>query len=189
MSSRTLEQCVVEHCAPTLAGLKCGSLFRFYFEDEQDAVSNLKEVNEKLNVKDLYLEALTWSGNSVLVYSYRKKKLKAILARPDVTKVLRRNGYREKGVKSNISHLKERMLDPETACFPHEIGIFLGYSIDDVIKFIEHKGCNSMYCGIWKVYCDVEEKRKIFDCYDKCKVVYDKVFKNGKNIVQMTVCG
>lgn len=44
-----------------------------------------------------------------------------------------------------------------TKNFPHEIGIFLGYPLDDVIGFIEHKPYYLV--GDWKVYQNVNEAK------------------------------
>ncbi len=38
--------------------------------------------------------------------------------------------------------------------FPHEIGVFLGYPLADVIGFIQNRGKNFTACGYWKVYTD-----------------------------------
>lgn len=84
-----------------------------------------------------------------------------------------------------ISKLKKRIA--EEKCFPHEIGVFLGYPIGDVREFIRNKGQNCLFCGVWKVYCDAGESLKKFERYKKCTQVYSKVFANGRNISQLTV--
>ena len=45
-----------------------------------------------------------------------------------------------------------------TKNFPHEIGVFLGYPLDDVIGFIEHKPYYLV--GDWKVYQNVNEAKE-----------------------------
>lgn len=64
---------------------------------------------------------------------------------------------------------------------------FLGYPLADVIGFIDHKGRDCKCCGIWKVYCNENEARKVFCRLEKCTQVYQRVFANGRNIEQMTV--
>ena len=59
-----------------------------------------------------------------------------------------------------MKHLKYRLL--KRTCFPHEIGVFLGYPLEDVKGFIDNKGKNCESCGVWKVYCNREEKDKLF---------------------------
>ena len=35
--------------------------------------------------------------------------------------------------------------------FPHELGLLLGYPVEDVLGFIRNEGRNYLYCGYWKV--------------------------------------
>ena len=66
-----------------------------------------------------------------------------------------------------LSHLKKRLSQSEG--FPHEIGLFLGYPLEDVIGFCRHKGEGCKLCGYWKVYGDVESARKSFALFDRCR--------------------
>ena len=59
-----------------------------------------------------------------------------------------------------IRHLQARFTGND--CFPHEVGLFLGYPLDDVTGFIEQKGKNYKCCGIWKVYGDPQQTQDIF---------------------------
>lgn len=51
-------------------------------------------------------------------------------------------------------------------CFPHEIGLFLGYPVQDVKAFITFGGKNYSACRYWKVYTDVENSLKKFQEID-----------------------
>ena len=51
--NRNLEKEIISYCAPTLAGMKCGSLFRYYCKKEQ-GIKDIRDVNYKLNVKGIY---------------------------------------------------------------------------------------------------------------------------------------
>ena len=51
-------------------------------------------------------------------------------------------------------------------CFPHEIGLFLGYPVQDVKAFIAYDGKNYCACRYWKVYTDVENSLKKFQEID-----------------------
>lgn len=53
--------------------------------------------------------------------------------------------------------------------FPHEMGILLGYPIEDVEGFVKNEGENYLYAGYWKVYKDVEDKKLLFDSYECAK--------------------
>jgi hypothetical protein len=46
--------------------------------------------------------------------------------------------------------------------FPHEIGIFLGYPLADVISFMSDVPQKNIACGYWKVYHRPERAERIF---------------------------
>jgi hypothetical protein len=84
-----------------------------------------------------------------------------------------------------IEKLKEGLM--RSACFPHEIGLFLGYPLEDVVGFIENSGQNCICTGCWKVYHNEDEARKLFERYDKCTKVYMRLFAEGKPIERLIV--
>lgn len=92
---KQLENCLVEHCAPTLAGIKSAGLFSYYYRDENGAKKELKAVNRLLNEKGVYVEALIWRERSVLVYAYRPGCLEAELHRSGVMELLTQYGYED----------------------------------------------------------------------------------------------
>ncbi|MGN0394353.1 MAG: DUF3793 family protein [Coprococcus sp.] len=186
MNDKSLENGLVEHCAPTLAGLKSASLFRYFYHWKADALREIEETNHLLNGRGVFVEVLQWNENAALIYTYRFSHVQKELENPGVMKLLMKYGYRSNDVESCIKHLKERLL--AYTCFPHEIGIFLGYPPEDVTGFIENRGQNCKCCGLWKVYCNEKEKTQLFDKLKKCSEVYRQVFAEGKNLVQMTVC-
>lgn len=181
-----LETRLIENCAPTLAGLKCASLFNYFHEDKQIVLKELENVNKMLNKKGVNVEILIWREHSALVYVYRKTMLERNLKQSEVIDLLEKYGYESCEIDSCLEHLKQKIL--HSSCFPHEIGIFLGYPLEDVKGFIENKGQNCESCGIWKVYCNKEEKEKLFQKYKKCQEVYLQVFYDGRKLSQMTVC-
>ena len=71
--------------------------------------------------------------------------------------------------------------------FPHEVGLFLGYPLDDVTGFIEQKGKNYKCCGIWKVYGNEKQTQMLFRKLKKCSEIYRRLFADGRSILQLTV--
>ena len=141
--------------------------------------------NEKFKEKGIQIEILREEETWALIYVYRVKKLEEDLKKNEVSKFLRENGYKETCVNYAISLLKKRLMDLKA--FPHEIGVFLGYPIEDVIGFINNKGCNFKCCGYWKVYGDKEKAIKEFARYDKCRMIYTKLWNQGRSILKLTV--
>ena len=71
--------------------------------------------------------------------------------------------------------------------FPHEIGVFLGYPLEDVKAFIATNGQNCTACGEWKVYHDEKSAQYIFCKYKHCKEIYMKVYCGGRKLSDMLV--
>lgn len=63
--------------------------------------------------------------------------------------------------------------------FPHEIGIFLGYPLEDVKGFIENSGRHFKICGQWKVYSDTKRAEKLFAKYAECSDRFVLVYHKG----------
>ena len=180
-----MEKSLIEHCAPTLAGMKCASLFNYFHSGEQLVREELNELNHLLNGKGVFIEVLIWRETSALIYVYRKTMLESILASPGAFELLTPYGYESCETEACLSYLKCRIR--HSSCFPHEIGVFLGYPLEDVYGFITNKGQNCESCGMWKVYCNKDEKNKLFQKFQKCKDIYQRVFCEGRTLLQMTV--
>ena len=121
----------------------------------------------------------------LLVYVYRDNMLRKDLKAKDVSKFMKAYGYGNKSVNECIEHLKTRF--SQCSCFPHEIGLFLGYPLGDVVGFIENGGKNSKCGGYWQVYCNEQEAKRQFADFSKCRNMYKRLFNEGKTVWQLTV--
>ncbi|MBO5460368.1 MAG: DUF3793 family protein [Ruminococcus sp.] len=180
-----LEKQIIEHAAPTLAGLKTANMFSYKFFSKELLEKEVEEGNQKLNKKGVYIEVLKICPQRALIYVYRRQKLESDLASTGVETFLRWCGYKNNNLKDCLEHLKKRIEESES--FPHEVGVFLGYPLHDVVGFIEHKGKNYKCYGLWKVYDNEKETVKLFTKFKKCTEVYQRVFEAGRTITQMTV--
>ena len=131
---------LVRHCAPTLAGIKTGSLFTCPYGSREELVCSIRRMNQRLLSKGLRVLPLRCSENKALIYIYRPKKLSRDLTDPAAAEILRRHGYDNKTCERSIVRLIQRLR--EQADFPHEIGLFLGDPPEDVCGVIENRGCN-----------------------------------------------
>ena len=177
------EELIVRHCAPTLANLKTGSLFVCPITDRPSFFSSLRSLNELLVPKGLRALPLRIREYSALVYLYRPSRLKKDLEDPAAIKILQDHGYSCYG--KCLPRLIERVRASEE--FPHEIGLFLGYPVGDVVGFIKNKGKNFKCCGCWKVYCDQCEAERRFELFNKCTRIYMEQWKAGKSVLKLTV--
>ena len=180
-----MENYLILHCAPTLAGIKTANLFSYTFTSQSELMNSLLLVNEKLNSKGVYAEILRIRNSNALSLVYRKSLLNSDFSRKGVKDFLRLCGYDGNLIDNFIQRLKVRF--DCSRGFPHEIGLFLGYPLQDVIGFIENEGKNSKCAGCWKVYTNEYEAVRIFAKYRKCKNVYTKLFFQGRSIEGLTI--
>lgn len=144
----------------------------------------LREWNKRLSDKGIAMLALREADNRALIYVFRKNRLREELCCPQIRKFLRNSGYEGFDVGAALSTLRVHLSDGD---FPHEIGVFLGYPLDDVIGFIRNKGQNCKCTGCWKVYCNECEAVKTFARYKKCETIYMRLWKQGRSVRQLTV--
>lgn len=52
---------------------------------------------------------------------------------------------------------------------PHELGVFLGIPVEDVIDFMDCTKKKCLGCGYWKIYNNYDEAIKTFKKYDEIK--------------------
>lgn len=184
----SLQAALVEHGAPTLAGLKLASLFRFQPQEGGDFAGEFLACRRALEGRGLVLTLLKGCRRTgaYLVYLYREEALARLLDQPDHRAFLREMGY-EPWTESRgcLRQLAARLcLEGE---FPHEIGVFLGYPLSDVKGFIRHKGKNFTLCGCWKCYGDPGEAQRQFRRFKECTNVYRRRFAAGATLRQLTV--
>lgn len=175
---------LVRYCAPTLAGIKVGNLVSYTFENIDDLKKDIESKNRLLNLKGLFFVILKVSNKKALVYVYRKTQLEIVLKNLEHQKFLSENGYDNFELEKCLEILKSHLLNKS---FPHEIGVFLGYPLDDIKAFIENKGMNFKLVGCWKSYTNEEKAAKIFAKYKKCTKIYCEKYAEGFEITRLAV--
>ncbi len=180
------EEIILRHCAPTLAGMKTGSLFSYEAPSVEAAKRELVEyegILQRAGLRALPLKRL--KNGRVLVYIYRRNMLMRDLHGPEQVEILRRCGYQslteEACIETLIGHLKAN------EGFPHEIGLFLGYPPEDVKGFIENHGDHQKYTGTWKVYGNVEKAMEQFARFDRCTRAYLEAGRRGIGLSRLAV--
>ncbi|MEW9095899.1 MAG: DUF3793 family protein [Clostridiaceae bacterium] len=104
--------------------------------------------------------------NGITVLFYQTQALKDVIYERENMQFLKGFGYKENmSIEKCLIILKRRF---EGIC-PHEMGIFLGIPLEDVITFIECPNKECLLCGYWKAYSNIEDSRVKFFCYDRAK--------------------
>ncbi len=179
------EEYVVQYCAPTLAGIKTGSLFSGFFKSREVMNREIRAYNKILRKKGLRLIPLSYRGNRVLLYLYRPDQLAEDLNDQEAKRLLQEAGYQQGSAQELLMELIRRVNSQEK--FPHEIGLFLSYPPEDVRGYIENKAQKYQLVGTWKVYGDKEKARKRFREYQQCTSIYCENCRSGKGLEQLAV--
>lgn len=176
------EQKLAFHTAPALLGIKAANLVSLIRTDF-NIYENIAEFNAKVVSKGLEMKVFCECGNRVLALVYNKKLLKELLSQESKRTFLKNYGYGEDfSVEECLERLATRVSEEKQ--FPHEIGIFLGYPVEDVIGFIENNGANFKFCGYWKVYGNVEKAKHMFENYNRCRNFLCNKLNQGFDIYQ-----
>lgn len=183
---RTFESVLVEQCAPTLAGLKPASLFRYQPGEGEELGDTVERCAGCLAPLGITLRTMKICGKTgaCLIYLYREAWLSRILAEPANLAFLERAGYEAKATcREMLAILSGRLCLEQD--YPHEIGVFLGYPLEDVEGFITHRGRNYTCCGYWKVYGDPEAARRRFASYRRCTADCMRKLEQGVDLAEL----
>ncbi len=179
------EKSLVEHGALTLSSLKTASLFTVKFSSKSALENDVKLWNKKFSQTGVKLKLLKAGESFALIYVYRHDMLESDMANSKASAVLSQYGYKNLSVNLAIERLSQKLAAHEE--FPHEIGLFLGYPPEDVEGFICNKGKNCNLCRYWKVYKNTDDAMLKFAKYDKCRAIYKKLWREGRDILKLTV--
>lgn len=179
------EELLIQHCSPTLAGVKTGNLFTTDDKDETVLLQEIAWLNQRLSTKGLQIMFLGHNRmQRSLIYVYRTEQLQKDLSTPEAQTILKEAGYQSTQVQECLKYLMQRIAQHDT--FPHEIGLFLGYPVEDVKGFIENKEPCKCY-GTWKVYGNVQHAKHLFEIYDACTRTYQRQYALGASLEYLTV--
>lgn len=121
----------------------------------------LEEYRRAFAPKDVHFRILCACSKRYLLLVYRRRLLEQCLAQEKVVTLLEQFGYRrEESLETKLDRLARRAAGQGR--FPHEIGLFLGYPVEDVEGFIRYGGAGCKLCGCWKVYGDVPSASRQF---------------------------
>lgn len=210
---KVFERKLVHHCAPTLANIKPANLFVCRDESvprlggplcgtvdsethERNLRYALRETRDRLYPCGVRIELLARRPSGVLLYVYRPDAIKADLADPDISAFLSRYGYNTSSLSDCIELLHKRICGTDLAstlsascAFPHEIGLFLGYPLEDVVGFIENDGENYLCTGCWKVYSKQRDAEESFCRFKESTAAFEALFDDGATLESLATCG
>lgn len=184
---RAFEKLLVEQCAPALAGVKPANLFRFAGGDGPSIRRLAETWDRRLSAKGIRVTVLKEcpKTGACMIYVYREVWLARLLREADNRAFLERMGYRTEDGLGMLDLLSQRFCLEQA--YPHEVGVFLGYPLEDVIGFIENQGWNYTCCGLWKSYGDPADAQARFARYRACTEAYKRSYRLGTSVLQLAV--
>lgn len=177
LDMRELNSQLAFQCAPVLMGYKISNLLMIERE-------KVHQVSQLFSRTELSCKLLMVSGEKAAFLIYREEELFSYLKEPGVREMMEIFGYDRYDLEPILEEFSARYTEYVEADgkFPHEMGLLLGYPVDDVAGFIQNEGENFLYSGYWKVYTNLSEALEHFERYDQAKETAIRMVFEGKDI-------
>lgn len=174
MDIKDIQTQLALQCAPLIAGLKVSNLLNI-------SKSKLKQIREILKGTILSYRVLGTKGKKVTILLYNQKELDAYLADGMVQDMFASLGYPAVVLDEILPIFSARYQHymENNQNFPHEMGLLLGYPVEDVEGFIRNGGKNYLHIGYWKVYANLSEKLQLFSRFERAKETIIQMISNG----------
>ncbi len=180
----TLDQLFATHCAPALAGVAPANLISLRRGDFPQLEQVLRKYQRAFARRGICFYTLCSCPNHELILVYRPQLMAQALERAGVEEILAPCGYDlTQTMEELLGHLSLRLR--QGGSFPHEIGAFLGYPVEDVVGFIQNRGQNFKLCGPWKVYGNVEAAQQCFTRIQRVSQKLRERVDGGKTLFQV----
>ncbi|WP_099468973.1 DUF3793 family protein [Konateibacter massiliensis] len=180
MNMRDLEIQIAIQCAPLLSGIKISNLLIVHR-------SNAKHVIELFQDSGISFSILCKREEKITFLLYRETELTEYLLQKEARELLKLLGYGYCDLYGFLIALRlkyeQYMGGGDT--FPHELGLALGYPVEDVYGFIVNKGQKPLLVGYWKVYENAAEKQKIFEQFNEAKETMIRLVSQGASILDI----
>lgn len=186
MDAGSLETQLALQCAPLIVGLRLSNLILI-------SNNHLPRIQTLLKRSGISSFVLYTCRNKSVVFLYHIRELEEYLAEDRVRDFLDGYGYPVGNMKNILLMFRCRYCAyrREEGTFPHEIGVLLGYPLEDVIGFIVNRGQNPLYTGYWKVYKDAGAKKMLFRMFELARETLVVLVGNGVGIQEImdAFCG
>ena len=178
------EQALALHCAPALTALAPANLVSLPAAEFPGLPGLLEAYNARLGAKGLAFTPLCRCRSRVLLLVYRPAFLACRLTERHAARYLSGLGYPvSQGLEPCLEVLRRRLNGGGD--FPHEIGLFLGYPLADVVGFCALGGDCAKLSGYWKVYGDVDYAKRCFRRFDESRAALRQGLAEGRTLLQL----
>lgn len=183
MNPQDIETQIALQCAPLLSGIKISNILITNYHN----ASKVREIFKDAPYSYIMIHQ---DKNRITYFVYQKEQLESYISGIKESALLYALGYENIELTEILKrfagrfteYMHERGKAYDKGEFPHEMGILLGYPVDDVIGFIENRGHNAIYTGYWKVYSNLQKAKATFDSFTKAKVAIVQMVAYGESI-------
>ena len=174
MDLENIETQLALQCAPLITGLKVSNLLII-------SKGNEEVVKRILNRTGISYYRLIPTRTKTTFLLFRRNELEEFLSDENVRNVLMKAGYKSLQIDKILRtfSLRYEAYIQGDKSFPHEMGLLLGYPVEDVVGFVENNGKNFLYSGYWKVYENQKAKVKLFDKFKVAEETLIHLLSNG----------
>lgn len=164
MDRKSIETQLAMQCAPLITGIKISNLLIIPAENE-------KTLRAVLMHTGICFYRLLKTDDRITFLLFRRNELEAYMNRTEIQGFFKREGYTDftLGCILRTFQLRYQAYMIREMAFPHEMGLLLGYPVEDVRGFIEHQGRDYLCTGYWKVYENLEQKQQLFQRFEYAK--------------------
>ncbi|SDH87696.1 DUF3793 family protein [Desulfosporosinus hippei] len=151
---------LIENLAPLVLRIKPSVLMNVSYNDQVDW-SKFKILFTR--PKALQIREIRKLNGQLQVMFYQKDLLDSVLSQRAIQQFLRSLSYpTQYSLDSYLQVLKHRILSRK---FPHEIGVFLGYPLKDVLGFMGLQPLPYKRTQGWRIYGDERPSDEVYENY------------------------
>jgi len=165
---------LVESLAPLVLGLKPSVLLNVSLEKESEWL----EFEELFTQKEAFrIKEIRELKGRLQVIFYQRETLDTVLRQKSIQEFLTKLSYPQNySLDSYLNLLKHRITSLE---FPHEIGVFLGYPLKDVMGFMGFLSLPYRRTQGWRIYGDETPSNEVYAKYRQARSTMRKLAKTN----------
>ncbi len=177
----SFDQVLIKCGAPAFCGIKPANLFSINTEHYGNEFEKLAELSSYFSPAGIFIVPIQKTEKRILLFVYNKELLRKRKKKKKAVAYLKEKKYPvEKGFELILIELVSRLMMNGT--FPHEVGFFLGYPLEDVVQFELNNGAGFKFCGDWKVYSNIESALVQMGEYANCRNYCSTQLEKGIDI-------
>lgn len=179
--------CLTAHlmleCSEVLAGVKpanlvslvnrtrpCGRNLYHLWQDHQQQIA--------CRLGSLEFIVLQTKPKALLLLCFNRKQLEQHLSHAGIRILLLKAGYKPQACLDELFELlTQRIMEHD--CFPHEIGLFIGYPPKDVAAFMGLVKLPFTCQALWKIYGNPTHSLRLADDYRCCRQRMGAILATG----------